>query len=327
MTSTPARSAEHTAVLHAPPERAYRLIADVTHWPLLFPPCVGARLLESGPDFQRIRLWAVVGTEVRSWTSLRELDDRALRIGFRQEVPSPPVTSMGGHWQFTADPGAPGTTRLVLGHTWSTAGSDTDADRIAAALDHNSDNEIRAVKSWAERPEDPSQLLFSFTDRVFLAGERRDVYDFLYRADLWPERLAHVVHTDVETAVQSPASAGADVQTLDMETLGPDGSTHTTQSIRLCFPGERILYKQTTVPHGLLAHSGEWLLTEASDGTHVIARHDVALDPSALVELLGPGADLADARRQVRASLGGNSLRTLDQARLHVAGAAREGAV
>ncbi|MBT2908187.1 cyclase, partial [Streptomyces sp. McG8] len=42
------RSAVHTADIAAEPREAYRLIADVLHWPLLFSPCVWSQVLETG---------------------------------------------------------------------------------------------------------------------------------------------------------------------------------------------------------------------------------------------------------------------------------------
>ncbi|CAL9626108.1 aromatase/cyclase [Streptomyces cellulosae] len=342
------RSAVHTADIAAEPREAYRLIADVLHWPLLFSPCVWSQVLETGTvepaapvaaarpvpparppggstvTSERIRLWAVVGSDVRSWVSRRTLDADALRIDFRQQQPSPPITEMRGHWQFEEPVTAGSHARLLLGHAWATAGPDpTAGDRIEAALDSNSEREIAAVKNWAERPQSTDELIFSFSDEVLVDGPLDKVYDFLYRADLWPERLPHVTALDLQTEPESAAAAGAEIQTMDMETRAPDGSVHPTQSVRLCFRDRQIVYKQTSVPRGLLGHSGEWLLNETPRGTLVTARHSVALDPDAIGEVLGTGTDLALARTRVREALGGNSRRTLEQARRHVEAAGR----
>jgi aromatase len=322
-TGATTRSAEHVTELAAPAERAYGLIEDVRRWPLLFAPCIHSQELERTAGSQRIRLWAVVGSEVRSWTSLRAIDAAKLRIDFRQETPAAPLTEMSGHWQFEDTPyGGPG--HLVLGHRWTTDGDPSAADRIAAALDSNSNAEIGAVRAWAERPQAPEELIHSFSDRVLIDAPAAEVYDFLYRAELWPGRLPHVARLDLETSPAGPASAGAEVQTMDMDTrAGAGGTVHTTQSVRLCFAGERIVYKQTSPPRGLLAHSGEWSLSGTPEGTLVTARHSVALDPAALEEVFGPGTGLAEAREKVRAALGGNSQRTLQAARAHVEGTRR----
>jgi aromatase len=308
--------AQHSTVIRADAARAYDLIADVTRWPLLFAPCVHAEVLRAGPEDERIRLWARTGTEVRSWTSRRRHDRAALRVAFRQEDSSPPLASMGGAWGFAS---AADGTRIVLDHDWTTVDSDPGAEQwIADALDRNSEAEIASVRSWAERAQDPAELIFSFTDELDIAGPVAEVYAFLYRADLWPDRLPHVARLELTTAPASAGTAGAEVQTMEMDTRAGDGSAHTTRSIRLCFEDQRIVYKQTTAPRPLLAHSGEWALTATPVGTRVTARHSVALDPAAVEGYFGVGTSLAAARTKVRQALGGNSRRTLEQARSRV---------
>ncbi|MGW1816190.1 aromatase/cyclase [Streptomyces sp. NPDC002125] len=312
LTDSPAGSAEHITELAAPAGRAYALIEDVGRWPLLFAPCIWSQELERADGVQRIRLWALVGHEVRSWTSRRVLDPAGLRIDFAQESPAPPLTEMAGHWRF--EDGTPGT--LVLGHRWNTTGGPGEADRIAAALDANSDAEIGAVRTWAEREEAPDSLILTFSDKAIVTAPAAEVYDFLYRADLWPGRLPHVAGLDLETVPAEDTAAGADVQTMDMQTSAADGSTHSTQSVRLCFAGERIVYKQTTPPRGLLAHSGAWIVTEVPGGTRVTAQHSVAVDPEALDAVFGAGTTTAQALERARDIIGANSrgtLRSLDE--------------
>ncbi|MFC4031636.1 aromatase/cyclase [Streptomyces polygonati] len=323
-TTAESRAADHIAVLNAPGDRAYRLIADVTRWPLMFSPCLAATVLEGGPGRQRIRLWALVGSEVRSWTSERTLDPAAGLITFRQEKPSPPIARMRGHWRFE-DTG--GGCRLVLHHEWATEGNDPRAGAfVGEALDRNSEAEIGAVTSWAERAQDQDELIFSFSDRVLIDGAPADVYDFLYAAGRWPARLPHVSRLDLETAPASDATAGAEVQIMEMDTAAADGSTHTTRSVRLCFRDERIVYKQTTTPRGLLAHGGEWRLKSVAEGVQVTARHHIALDPDVISEVFGAGVGVAGARDRVRQLIGGNSLRTLRTVKAAVEGAERAGA-
>jgi aromatase len=318
---TNAQVAAHTAEFNAPPERGYQLITDVTLWPVLFGPCIAARVLEKSAASERVRLWALAGAEVLSWTSWRGFDAQALRVDFRQEEPSPTVAAMSGRWEFTSSPDGPDQARLVLHHQWATYGSPQQAAVIAAALDRNSTAEISAVRAWAEQPAALGELAFSFSDRVFIPGDRAlaMAYDFLYRADLWPERLPHVSRVDLQTAAE-PVGGGW-VQTMDMLTTAGDGSTHGTRSVRMCFPSDRIVYKQTTTPRGLLGHSGEWAISAAPGGACVTATHTVALDLSA-IDVFGNAATLAEARRLVRERLGANSRQTMDSARRFSEGAA-----
>ncbi|WP_406346652.1 SRPBCC family protein [Streptomyces sp. NBC_00648] len=313
-TAAPLRSVEHQAQLAAPAHRAYRLVADVTRWPVLFPPCLAARVLESDRDSERIRLWAIVGTDVRSWTSLRLFDEERLRVDFRQEAPGPPVEWMSGQWHFEET--GVDRTRLVLGHEWSVSGTPGQERGVAEALDRNSRAEVASVAQWAELAHPLEELVFRVSEETVIHSSPQQVYDFLYRADLWPERVAHVAGLDLEESADADAD-GALVQTLDMRTRTDDGSVHATQSVRLCFPYERIAYKQTTVPRGLRGHSGEWVLTPVVGGTRITAHHQVALDPVAVEEVFGPGISLAAARQRAGALLSGNSMRTLEGCRRH----------
>jgi aromatase len=320
---SPTRSAEHVTELAASARRAYALIEDVGRWPLLFAPCIWSRELKRTGDVQRIQLWAVVSHGVRSWTSRRVLDPTSNRIDFAQENPAAPLTEMTGHWRFEdPSPGGPG--RLELGHRWTTDGDPGATERIGAALDSNSTAEIGALRTWAERPAGPDELILSFSDDELIAASAPEVYDFLYRADLWPQRLPHVAGLDVETIPAEASSAGAEVQMMDMVTSATDGSTHTTQSVRLCFAGERIVYKQTTPPRGLLAHSGEWLFSSEPAGTRVTARHTVAVDPTTVESVFGSGTTMAQALLKARDIIGANSRGTLRTTRSHLGKGASE---
>jgi aromatase len=324
-TATAARAAvttavEHTARYAGPARRGYGLIADVTQWPVLFPPCLAAEVLESDRDSERIRLWAVAGSEIRTWTSLRKLDEERLRIDFRQEAPGPPLEWMSGHWRFEERDGR---TELVLGHEWVLeAGAESARTTVAEALGRNSEAEVAAVARWAGRDQGPQELLFTVTDEYVVPGPPAAVYDFLYRADLWPERVAHVAELDLQED-ETVLVGGARVQTLDMRTRGADSSVHGTQSVRLCFPGERLVYKQMSVPRGLLGHSGAWLLSGTDDGTRVVSVHQAALDPDALDTVFGAGTTLDGARDRAAALLAGNSRRTLESCGAHLAAEAR----
>src|SRR5262249_2762149 len=75
----------HTAIVAAPPRAVFRLIAEATRWPFLFPPVVHVDRLDGGPAEDRLRLWTVSNGAVRSWVSRRRLDQDGLRIRFRHE--------------------------------------------------------------------------------------------------------------------------------------------------------------------------------------------------------------------------------------------------
>jgi ribosome-associated toxin RatA of RatAB toxin-antitoxin module len=310
-------SAEHTIEVAAPPDTVYGLIADVTAWPHLFPPTIHAERAACTDTEERIRLWALAGGEVKTWTSRRWLDAGARRIRFRQEVSHPPVDSMTGEWSMR--PGRDGGTRLVLTHTFSVIGDAPETVAyIAQTIDRNSGSELAAVKSLSEGAAELPELLVSFSDSVLVDGDLAEVYDFVYRAQDWPQRLPHVSRLDLREDENG-------LQVMEMDTRTPSGDVHTTRSIRVCFPPGRIVYRQVVVPAVMTAHTGEWTFNKTADGVLATSQHTVVIAKDAALAALGPGGTLAAARQRVRETLGANSLTTLRQAKAHVEGSHVEG--
>jgi len=167
--------------------------------------------------------------------------------------------------------------------------------RDASALEDLKDDLLPAVS-------DPD-LTISFADPLFIGGALSDVYRFLYEADKWPQRVDHV--SRIVLTEDTP-----NVQFFDMDTRTPDGSSHTTRSVRLCFPEELIVYKQIKLPALLDAHTGHWKFTVTREGVVAEARHTATIKPSAL-SILGPGTTVEDARRYLRRVLSANSLNSL----------------
>ncbi|MFJ2741711.1 aromatase/cyclase [Streptomyces sp. NPDC087440] len=310
-----ARTTVHTVTVAAAPDAVYRLVADVSGWPQVFGPTVHVDVLEEAPEEggeQLLRIWATANGQVRNWTSRRVLDPAARTVSFRQVVSSAPVASMGGAWRIVPEGDG---SRVELLHDYRAVDDDPAAEAlIEQAVDRNSTAELDALKKTAELGEHRAELHFSFHDRVGVDGDPADVFAFLDRADLWPERLPHVARLDLtEDAVEGQPV----VQHLDMDTRSPDGSTHNTTSIRVSFPDRRTLvYKQLRVPAAMTGHTGRWTVEPAADGTLTVTSwHTVTLDPAGVRALLGPDATLADARAKVRHALGTNSSTTLRHAK------------
>jgi ribosome-associated toxin RatA of RatAB toxin-antitoxin module len=296
--------AVHDITVAAPPDRVYELLADAAGWPALFPPTVHAEVTATGEGTERLRLWATANGAVKAWTSLRTLDPAARRITFRQEVSTPPVAGMGGEWRVeeTAD----GHSRVWLTHEYRAVGDDpAGLAWIEEAIERNSGAELAALRDGAERT-DPA-LDLTFDDTVEFAGSARDAHAFIWSAQHWPQRLPHVL--DVELA-EEPAG----VQRLKMQTLAKDGSSHTTESIRVLLPDLRIVYKQSQPPALLSVHTGRWTFEERDGVVRATSRHRVVLRPEAVERVLGAGKTVADARTFVREALGANSLATLRHA-------------
>ncbi|WP_405010101.1 aromatase/cyclase [Kitasatospora sp. NBC_01539] len=293
---------EHAIDVAAAPEAVYGLVARAEDWPHLFPPTVHVETLEEGVRSERLQIWAFANGEVRSWTSRRTLDPEALRVTFRQEVSSAPVASMGGEWIVEA---APGGSRVVLLHDFTVVDDDPAARAwVERAVDTNSGSELAALKAAAESLAAEPGTLLSFSDHVDVAGPPEKVFDFLWQAGLWEERLPHVDRLVL-------TEPGENLQTVEMDTRAADGSVHTTKSVRVGFTPDRLVYKQVQVPPLMAAHTGRWTVRPNGDGVRATSHHTVVLRPERVRELLGPDATLDTARELVRGALGRNSTATL----------------
>jgi aromatase len=313
MSTSLLREAEHEITVHASAADVYRMLAEVVNWPRLFPPSVYVDYLERNGNEERIRIWATANGEAKNWTSRRVLNPEALTIRFWQEVPASPVAEMNGTW--VLEPLGDRTTRLRLLHEYRAI--DDDAQSLAwidKAVDTNSRAELPAVKATIEHATRSAELTLSFSDTIRINGVAKDVYDFVNDAQLWSERLPHV--KQAKLTEDTPG-----LQVLRMDTLAKDGSTHTTESVRVCFPHHKIAYKQTTLPALMILHTGYWLFEEGPSDPSVVqatSQHTVVIDEANIASVLGPDASVAQARDYVRAALSTNSMATLEHAKEHV---------
>lgn len=301
MSNSRQQTTVHSHVISAPAQAVYDLVADVTRWPAIFAPSLHVHQLEFDKHAERFQLWALVNGKVKTWTSRRTLDSRQLHISFEQERTQPPFASMGGEWTFRALPG--NRSEVVLTHHFTTVDGES-LDAVTAAVDHNSEQELAALGRLAQLEYPVTDVVFSFEDTMRLGGAASDAYQFVYRSDEWPQRLPHVTRVALR---EGPPG----VQDMEMDIVTADGSAHTTRSIRLCFPAERIVYKQLVPPALLFGHSGGWTFTAGPDGAVATARHTVAINPAAIPAVLGTNRTLADARDFLRTALGANSRATL----------------
>jgi aromatase len=309
MSQTTPCEVEHQITVHAPARTAYDLIADVEAWPRLFPPSVHVQRLDTTGPEERIRIWATANGEIKTWNSRRVLDPEKMRVGFRQEVSSPPVASMGGTW--IVEPISPHESRVRLLHDFRAVDDDPRALAwIGQAVDRNSKSELAALKANAELAAGPDDPVMTFEDTVAIKGSAADVYDFLNEAQLWSERLPHVARCSL--VEDAPG-----VQLLEMDTQTKDGSTHTTKSVRVCFPHRLIAYKQIGLPALMTAHLGQWRIQEVADEVRVTSEHTVVINEENIPAVLGDGADVARASDFVRTALSTNSLATLGHAKAY----------
>ncbi|MDT3395509.1 aromatase/cyclase [Streptomyces sp. B1866] len=304
------RETEHEIIIEAPAAEVYRLIAEVENWPRIFPPTVHVEVAERSGSEERIRIWATANGEPKNWTSRRTLDPAARRITFRQEVSTPPVAAMGGTWVIEPAPGNGSRVRLL--HDYRAVDDDpAGLAWIDQAVDRNSRSELAALKANVELATAAADLLLSFEDSVHVDGSAKDVYDFVDEAHLWAERLPHVATVRLDE--HAPG-----LQTLEMDTRARDGSTHTTKSVRVCFPHHRIVYKQITLPALMTLHTGRWTFAEApGGGVTATSQHTVVINTANITRVLGETAGVKEARDYVQAALSTNSLATLGHAKAY----------
>lgn len=302
------RAARHVHV-SAPAGVVYAVLADAAKLPLYCSQVVHVERLEAEGDRERIRMWIVMDGHVQSWISWRHLDPVERRLEFRQKIGSP-LDSVRG--VLSVWPKGPRDTRLELRYGLDDM-PDTEWVEQVGGVD--SRGQLSELKSFAERWTRLDDLVLTFEDSIRFKGPAELAYDFLYRAGDWPELVPHVAR--VGLTEEAPG-----VQRLSLERLTGNGS-HTTESVRICFPhAGRIVHKQTANLL-LAAHTGEWSVSPDETGTTVTSKQHVILREEHIAEVLGPGTSLADARRHVRTTLGRDSQVLLALAKQHAQSAVR----
>ncbi|WP_122614485.1 aromatase/cyclase [Streptomyces sp. Tu 4128] len=287
---------EHEIVVSVPATTVYRLVSTVANWPRIFPSVVHVERVEPLTRGERIQVWEVVDGESRIWTSTRTFDPYGLRIDFQDEQPGLSGAPLEGSWIIESRSATESGVRL---RRWGPGTGDA-----AGEADRRCRSELAALKSQLESAHAASELTFSFTDTVQIDGAAKDVYDFINDAQRWQERLPHVAR--VRLAEELPG-----LQTLEMDTKAADGSTHTTTSYRVAFEPRRIAYRQFTLPALMTLHTGIWTFKDHGAGTAASSQHTVVLNTDNIVGVLGPDADVAQARDYVRTALSTNSTATL----------------
>ncbi|MEU6407078.1 aromatase/cyclase [Streptomyces sp. NPDC046985] len=305
----------HEVTAAAPAGVLYGLIADATRWPLFFPPCVHVEQLDFDGTRERLRMWATAGGAVKSWISRRRLDVQRLRVEFVMDVPAAPARSMSGVW--TVEP-LGDRSRVTLEHSFTVDGDDPAGvawlEEVTAA---NSGSQLGRLAEIARLWTRLDDLVRSFEDTLRVDAPAELVFDFLYRAEAWPAELPHVLRLGL--VEDEPG-----VQRMSMGSMSLDGATHSTESVRICFPGaQRIVYKQTRTSPLLAAHAGEWCIEPDGGGVRLTARHHVLLDEDGVDRVLGVGVGAVAAGRHVRDALGEAGLSVLRYATRHALGAVR----
>lgn len=296
---------QHAITIAASAPAVYRLLVDVENWPAMFEPTIYVQRLGGEGTTEQLHMWAYFNEQVRNWVSCRSLLRDEGRIKFWRETSRPPVADMSGEWSVLELPD--GGTRVVLTHEFSAIDDHPDGVAwITEATHRNSVSELAALKVTAELVGGVDGLPFSFEDSLVIQADIKEVYDFLARAEAWPDRIPHVARMVLRE--DAPGE-----QVMEMDTRSTDGAAHTTRSVRICFEPALIAYKQITTPAAMRTHTGYWAFTETPKGVLACAQHTVGLDTDGVRSRFGATTSLAQARKRVQSSLSANSLATLRQ--------------
>ncbi|WP_329016530.1 SRPBCC family protein [Micromonospora rifamycinica] len=294
---------QHTVPVTAPAPLVFDLLADLGSWPHFHGPSVHAEPIGVDGHGQRFRHWWVIDDHtVRTWEASWQFAREQLRIGYEFAPHQPGAAGVRGSW--TVHPSSDTTAQVRWEQTVVGEGS-----HDAAGAEREMRELLDAVRSAAEHDEERRDLVVDFEDPLFVAGPVEAAYEYLYEADKWPERIPHVSRLVLEEKVPN-------IQFFDMDTHTPDGSPHTTRSVRICLPNHRILYKQIHLPKLLDGHTGHWSFTPTREGFILGARHTAVIKPSAL-SILGPDTTVLDARRYLRRVLSANSMSNLRLAKAY----------
>jgi aromatase len=318
MSDAPTHRTTHQVDVAAPAGVVYGLVADAPRWPLFLPPNLHVEQLAFDGQRERLRMWAAAEGQVVSWTSARVLDPEQRRVDFRQETSFAPLRSMSGAWQ--VQPLGAERCRLSLLHDFTlTTGHPADEAWAKRTTQAAGRDQLERLAHLAARWRHLDELVLTFTDTLRIKAPAELVYDFLYRADAWPGRVPGVEH--VELAEDTP---GIQSMTTTSRTPGEDRTPRTTASVRICFPhAGRIVFKHTANPPLVAAHCGEFSIEPDESGLSLNSVHHIVLAEQDIETVLGPGADLAAARRHVRGEVGAANAVLLSLAQQHAHSAVR----
>jgi C7-C12 aromatase (ARO/CYC) len=300
---------EEKTPVRAPVQVCRDLVTDLAGWSQLHRPAVHAEPLSRDASGELVQRWYVTGPDtVRTWRERRTVEEDGRRITFVHEPADAPLADHRGSWTVEEQPD--GTTLAVLRHEFALLDPDpAEATRRIDLLRRDSREELETLSYAAEHRDELGELIISFEDPLFVAGSVPDAYTYLYEADKWPERIPHVVRLTMTEEVPN-------IQFFDMDTVSADGSKHTTRSVRICLPNQKIVYKQTQPPATMTAHAGHWMFTPTAEGLILGARHTCTIRPEGL-HLLGEGTTVAAARRYLRKVLSANSMGNLRLAKAY----------
>ncbi|WP_336053806.1 aromatase/cyclase [Streptomyces sp. CA2R101] len=289
-----------TAKINAPADRAFELIADPAQGPRFFPTVVHADRTEQNGDEDVVRRWVLAGEQVRCWRSRRRLDRGAGRIAFTHLEPAGPVRSLSGEWTFKDE--GDGNTLVELRHTIETEGGESALQEVVTATRTGAEGQLSRLTEVAEQYDILVGLEASYEASLVIKGSLADVYGYFEDSERWPERIPHCLSV-------TRSDPAPDVQIVEMDVRVPSGAIHTTKQVRVCLPGDRIVWRQLGgLPPLDQALYGYTSFTETPEGVLARAGQTELLKPLAVAKR---GWSVGEAREHVAEVRGARNLDAL----------------
>ncbi|MFJ4185073.1 SRPBCC family protein [Kitasatospora sp. NPDC089509] len=232
---TSPRNSVHSVTVDAPPEAVFDLVADTDQHRRIFGSVIHTAREQQSESRDRVERWSWdrASDSVRSWQASRELDRAAGRIAFTHENPPVGLGAVSGEWVFRTN-GA-GATEVELRHEFSPVSG--AGDEVAAQLDRGVTAQLEQLRTFVESRADRDELEVSYEAQLLIDEPVEDIYGYFHDADRWNERIPH--------CLSASAKQDADgVQIVVMDVQVPSGALHTTKQARVCYPDEKIVWRQ-----------------------------------------------------------------------------------
>ncbi|MFF7715699.1 SRPBCC family protein [Streptomyces sp. NPDC007988] len=231
------KGSAHSVTVEAPVELVFDLVADVEQHRRIFNSVIHTAYAERGEDSERVERWSWIQPldSVRAWRARRELDRAAGRITFVHENPAAPLTAATGEWSFKPQSG--GVTEVELRHEYTLDGTAAGGEEAVQLLDRGATAQLEQLKSFVDARDDIAELEVSYEAQLVIDEPIEDVYNYFYEADRWNERIPHCLSASAKEDIEH-------LQVVVMDVQVPSGALHTTKQARVCFPNEKIIWRQ-----------------------------------------------------------------------------------
>ncbi|EWC63320.1 Aromatase [Actinokineospora spheciospongiae] len=291
--------------MDAAADTLFDLIAEVEQAKRVFTTVIHTEYLRREETSDRVERWSwddKTGV-VRNWRASRTLDRGAGRITFRHENPPAGLDSVTGEWTFK--PLSADRTTVELRHDFQAADQ-----QAGERLDRGAATQLAQLARFAADLERIREYEVSYEVELLIPASADELYDYFSDAARWPERIPHCLSVRLSEDV-------APAQVVEMDVQVPSGAVHTTKQARICFPGEKVVWRQLAgLPPLDDALFGYMSFTPTEGGVLARAGSTELLKPRAVAKR---GWEAQEAKDHVAEVRGGRNLDALNSAAEYLA--------